>query len=76
IFNNQTFFNISATISSIIKKVLDSHSGIQCYYCNKKDYIVKNYSIITKLIKNNISESSADSKKSKYERRLYFKLFN
>ncbi|KGM91410.1 uncharacterized protein PADG_12502 [Paracoccidioides brasiliensis Pb18] len=61
---------ISATKSSTIKKALSACSDIQCYYCKKKDHIVRNCSakqksqqMITELTENDTSEPSADLKK-------------
>ncbi|EEH44962.2 uncharacterized protein PADG_08611 [Paracoccidioides brasiliensis Pb18] len=71
----QTSHSTSATKSSIIKKALSAHSDIQCYYCKKKDHIVRNCSVkqksqqmITELTENDTSEPSADSEKEKFQK--------
>ncbi|KGY15797.1 hypothetical protein PABG_11032 [Paracoccidioides brasiliensis Pb03] len=68
--NSQTPLSISITKSSTEKKILSSHSDIQCYYCKEKDHIVRNCSakqksqqIITELTENDAFESLADSEK-------------
>ncbi|KGQ01537.1 hypothetical protein PAAG_11774 [Paracoccidioides lutzii Pb01] len=68
--NSQTFFSISTTKSSTVKKALSSCLNIQCYYCKKKDHIVRNcpakqksQQVIAELTENDVSESSADSEK-------------
>ncbi|KGM91418.1 uncharacterized protein PADG_12490 [Paracoccidioides brasiliensis Pb18] len=73
--DSQTSHSISATKSSIIKKALDTHSDIQCYYCKKKDHIARNCSVkqksqqmITELTENDTSESSADLRKEKFQK--------
>ncbi|KGQ01970.1 hypothetical protein PAAG_11366 [Paracoccidioides lutzii Pb01] len=68
--NSQTSFSISTTKSSTVKEALSSHLDIQCYYCKKKDHIVRNCSakqksqqVIAELTENDVPESSADSGK-------------
>ncbi|ODH46262.1 hypothetical protein GX48_07651 [Paracoccidioides brasiliensis] len=68
--DSQTSHSISVTKSSIIKKVLSTCPDIQCYYCKKKDHIVRNclakqksQQMITELTENDTSKSSADSEK-------------
>ncbi|EEH38675.2 hypothetical protein PAAG_08402 [Paracoccidioides lutzii Pb01] len=74
IINSQTPSSISATKSSTVKEVLSSHSDIQCYYCKKKGHIIRNCSakqksqqMIAELTGNDVSESSADSGKEKFQ---------
>ncbi|EEH40084.2 hypothetical protein PAAG_08933, partial [Paracoccidioides lutzii Pb01] len=74
IINSQISSSISATKSSTVKKALSSHSDIQCYYCKKKDHIARNCStkqksqqMIAELTENDVSESSADSEKEKFQ---------
>ncbi|ODH12780.1 hypothetical protein ACO22_07921 [Paracoccidioides brasiliensis] len=68
--DSQTSHSISATKSPIIKKALDTHPDIQCYYCKEKGHIARNCSVkqksqqmITELTENDTSEPSADSEK-------------
>ncbi|ODH46202.1 hypothetical protein GX48_07700, partial [Paracoccidioides brasiliensis] len=42
--NSQISLSISISKFSIMKKILSSYFDIQCYYCKKKDHIVRNCS--------------------------------